>query len=146
MNGITSNDAEWLSRHTKGSWKIEHEKIVVLGNIYIDNPSLERMRLTFERVTGTFSCQNCVSLKYVEGMPTSAGRYVFENCLFPSDWYVGALTHGISVEKYVENNVLKEITAHPYLVKEHFPRIFNSHRGFASSKDIMGFVRQNNEN
>lgn len=135
MKGLTASESEWLSKYTRESWKLlPNGSIRIEGNITISDPAIVKFPFKFSMSSGIFKCKGCNSLISVEGAPTRAEEYVFENCLLPSEWYLEAIGRKISIENLIEDNFIEFFSNHKELLQTHFSDICHKHRGESSLK------------
>lgn len=88
---ISSQQAAWLDKWAKESWSINDSGAIdVKGRVYIEDAQLRELPVVFGSVEGIFMCR-CPRLVSVAGMPTSCQQFIFDKCLFPAHYYLGAI-------------------------------------------------------
>ena len=132
-NGLTLEESQWLTKYSRGGWSynVEDDTVSVKGNLIISDMTMEKLPKKFYKVEGMFKCLSCKSLKSLEGFPEIHKGVKFENCLFPSEIYEGALTENISLEEYLDKHIddLKTDEEIISILESHFPNVLHSHRG-----------------
>lgn len=139
MNKLSQDIINWLEKYVRESWHYDGEFISVTGNVIVTDKTMEKLPVKFSEVTGDFRCMLCENLSSVEGMPTAAGAYIFEGCLFPEEFYLLAIKEKITMEECLTEHFDPEL---PEEVIERiiarYPSIAEVHRGQIST-DKFGF-------
>ena len=85
---FSGNIDVWLSKGTRDSWRRnENGTISVIGNMYINDPSIKKFPVKFLCINGKLKC-NCPCLISVEGAPVTYKELDFYNCFFPAFFYL----------------------------------------------------------
>lgn len=128
---LSAEQAHWLNKYVRESWYYKDGKVKVIGNVTITDKEMTELPFEFATVKGIFKCKGCSSLKSLKGFPTDAEEIVFENCLFPSEFYLSALSQKIELSTFIDKNYHRLSTNddHLALISEHFPAIFESRIG-----------------
>lgn len=138
MKGLNANMAIWISKYTRGRWKVneETEKIDIEGNVIITDSRMEKLPLSFGSVTGKILFKGCHSLKSIEGFPEHALFVEFEDCLLPAEFYIDAIKENVTLEESISKKmeIVLENKETFDLISSVFPEIVHEKRGLIASK------------
>jgi hypothetical protein len=137
MKGLDANMAIWISKYTRGRWKVnESGKIDIEGDVIITDSRMENLPVSFGSVTGKIMFKGCHSLKSLEGFPEHAFQAEFEDCLLPAEFYIEAIKEKLTLEEYISKKMefILENQETFQLVSSIFPDLVHEKRGLIASK------------
>lgn len=133
---MLDSTSKWLDKCVNGVWRLNEDGVIdVKGSVYINNTLIAKFPVLFGNVDGIFMCR-CPNLSSVEGFPTHAKQYIFDKCLFPAHYYLGAIEQGIDIENYLAKNILQLQVSDDEVkqIEHNFPNVYHTYRGHLNSK------------
>ena len=99
--GVSAEIGIWLGKAVLESWKVlENGKIKVTGNMYVNDRSINKFPISFEKVDGKMKV-SCPYLLSVQEMPVECNELIFADCFFPAEFYIAAMKQATALENIV---------------------------------------------
>lgn len=140
VKGVSAGIGIWLGKAVIESWKVlDNGKINVRDNMYVNDRSINKFPISFEKVNGKMKV-SCPYLLSVEEMPVECNELIFADCFFSAEFYVAAMKQ----KTCLENTVLekygiektKALLQEQFegeklrsIIEEYFPTIYREGRG-----------------
>ena len=140
VKGVSAGIGIWLGKAVLESWKVlENGKINVTGNMYVNDRSINKFPISFEKVDGKMKV-SCPYLLSVKEMPVECNEIIFADCFFPAEFYIAAMKQATALENIVLEKYgiekTKALLQEQFegeklrsIIEEYFPTIYREGRG-----------------